>query len=126
MNALCGRAYYGNVAGRVTINGIEAKIEDYSSIIGFVTQDDIMYTTLTVKENLVFSGKLRLPRGTTSEYINELADDVMADLGLTRVAKSIVAGVNNNHISGGEKKRVNIGLELMSKPSVLLLDEPTR
>lgn len=110
----------------MNINGNEAKIEDYSSIIGFVTQDDIMYTSLTVKENLLFSGKLRLPRGTTSEYINDLADDVMADLGLTRVAKSIVGSVHTKRISGGEKKRVNIGLELMSKPSVLFLDEPTR
>lgn len=58
-------------------------------------------------------------------YIEELADDVIADLGLTRVADSMVGDVYRRGVSGGEKKRVNIGLELMAKPSILFLDEPT-
>ena len=94
--------------------------------MGFVPQDDIVHAELTVKENFIFAGKLKLPRGTSLEYISDLADDVIADLGLTRVANSMVGDVTRRGVSGGEKKRVNIGLELMSKPSILFLDEPTR
>ena len=74
----------------------------------------------------MFAGKLRLPRGTPLSKIEDLADDVIADLRLTKVSSSIVGDVTRRGISGGEKKRVNIGLELMSKPSILFLDEPTR
>ena len=57
--------------------------------------------------------------------IEDLADETLANLGLSRVANSPVGDVNRRGVSGGEKKRVNIGVELMSKPSVLFLDEPT-
>lgn len=126
MNALCGRAYYGETSGVININGNSAKIEDCIDATGFVPQDDIVYAELTVKENFVFAGRLKLPRGTSSQYIKDLANDVIANLGLTRVTNSIVGDVTRRGVSGGEKKRVNIGLELMSKPSILFLDEPTR
>ena len=125
MNALCGRAHYGTVSGNIKINGQDENIEDQLDVIGFVPQDDIVYAELTVLENLMFAGKFKLPRGTSSTTIKRLAEDVIADLGLTRVTNSIVGDVNRRGVSGGEKKRVNIGLELMAKPSILFLDEPT-
>ena len=57
--------------------------------------------------------------------IKDLADETMASLGLSRVMHSIVGDVTRRGVSGGEKKRVNIGLELMAKPRILFLDEPT-
>lgn len=57
----------------------------------------------------MYSGKFTLPRGTATEAIEELADQVLAQLGLSRVADSIVGDVNRRGVSGGEKKRVNIG-----------------
>lgn len=126
LNALCGRAHYGKASGAMRVNGNLAKMEDCTSSMGFVPQDDIVHAELTVKENLIFAGKMKLPRGTSLEYISDLADDVIVDLGLTRVANSMVGDVTRRGVSGGEKKRVNIGLELMSKPSILFLDEPTR
>ena len=57
--------------------------------------------------------------------IEDLADETMANLGLSRVMHSIVGDVTRRGVSGGEKKRVNIGLELMSRPRILFLDEPT-
>ena len=93
--------------------------------MGFVPQDDIVYAELTVFENLIFAGRFKLPRGTAQEMIELLAEEVLADLGLSRVANSLVGDVYRRGISGGEKKRVNIGLELMAKPSILFLDEPT-
>ena len=125
LNALCGRAHYGDVSGEITINGNMAKIEDQTHSMGFVPQDDIVYAELTVFENLVFAGRFKLPRGTSTDTIECLAEEVLADLGLSRVANSVVGDVHRRGVSGGEKKRVNIGLELMAKPPILFLDEPT-
>ena len=150
LNALCGRAFYGDVTGSIYINGHHTSIEAHIDSVGFVpqvslirvsalltswsyltnsidrsTQDDIVWPSLTVRENLVFSGRFRLPRGTSEGDIEDLADLTLASLGLSRVAESHVGDVNKRGVSGGERKRVNIGIELMSNPSVLFLDEPT-
>ncbi|CAB9497095.1 Putative white-brown complex homolog protein 30 [Seminavis robusta] len=125
LNALCGRAHYGDVTGTVYINGHKTSIEEHSSAVGFVPQDDIVYAELTVRENLIFSGKFLLPQGTPMQEIEDLADSTMASLGLSRVMHSMVGDVNRRGVSGGEKKRVNIGLELMARPKILFLDEPT-
>lgn len=125
LNSLCGRAYYGTVSGKVIINGQEANIDEFTDIMGFVPQDDIVFAELTVRENLIYAGKFKLPKDTPMNNIKDLADEVIADLGLTRVADSRVGDVTRRGVSGGEKKRVNIGLELMAKPSILFLDEPT-
>lgn len=125
MNALCGRAFYGEVTGDIFVNGQETKIEDHKDAVGFVPQDDIVYAELTVRENLIFSGRFRLPRGTPDDEIEDLADETLANLGLSRVANSPVGDVRRRGVSGGEKKRVNIGLELMANPTILFLDEPT-
>ena len=73
----------------------------------------------------MYAGRLKLPSTTSIATINELVDDVIANLGLIKVRDRIVGDVRNRGISGGEKKRVNIGLELMGKPRILFLDEPT-
>ena len=73
----------------------------------------------------MFSGRFQLPSGTPLSEIEDLADETLASLGLSRVADSIVGDVTRRGVSGGEKKRVNIGLELMSRPSAIFLDEPT-
>ena len=126
LNALCGRAFYGTTTGTVRINGHVASIEDHKHATGFVPQsDDSVHAELTVKENLVYSGRFSLPKGTPLWEIEEYADHVMANLGLSRVSASLVGDVNRRGVSGGEKKRVNIGMELMAKPSILFLDEPT-
>jgi ABC-type lipoprotein export system ATPase subunit len=118
LNALCGRAFYGETTGSILVNGHEESIEDHKDSVGFVPQDDIVYAELTVRENLIFSGRFRLPKGTSNEEIEELADETLANLGLARVANSPVGDIRRRGVSGGEKKRVNIGLELMALPSI--------
>ena len=59
LNVLCGRAFYGSPVGRVTINGVDAPISSIMSHVGFVPQDDIVHSDLTVFENLYFSGKMQ-------------------------------------------------------------------
>lgn len=125
LNALCGRAFYGETTGSIKVNGRDSSIEDHRDAVGFVPQDDIMYAELTVRENFIYSGRFQLPNGTSAEDIEDLADATLASLGLSRVANSIVGDVHRRGVSGGEKKRVNIGLELMSRPRALFLDEPT-
>eukprot|EP00529_Nitzschia_sp_RCC80_P002293 CAMPEP_0113480212 /NCGR_PEP_ID=MMETSP0014_2-20120614/21752_1 /TAXON_ID=2857 /ORGANISM="Nitzschia sp." /LENGTH=1932 /DNA_ID=CAMNT_0000373621 /DNA_START=203 /DNA_END=6001 /DNA_ORIENTATION=- /assembly_acc=CAM_ASM_000159 len=125
LNALCGRAFYGETSGTIMVNGHDESIEDHKDSVGFVPQDDIVYPEMTVRENLIFSGRFRLPKFTSDEEIAELADETLANLGLARVADSLVGDVKRRGVSGGEKKRVNIGLELMALPSILFLDEPT-
>lgn len=78
-----------------------------------------------MRENFIFSGMFLLPVGTPLDEIEELADLAVASLGLKRVENSKVGDVNNRGISFGEKKRVNIGVELMGRPKLLCLDEPT-
>ena len=102
---------YGKVTGNVKINGNESRIEEHKAVIGFVPQEDIVYADLTVRENLLYSGRLKLPAGTTEDEIAELADETMAALGLSRIANSLVGDARCRGVSGGEKKRVNIGLE---------------
>lgn len=125
LNALCGRAFYGETTGKVLINGQKSSIEEHKKSVGFVPQDDIVYPELTVRENFVYSGRFQLPRGTPMHEIYRLADETLVNLGLVRVANSPVGDVYHRGVSGAEKKRVNIGLEVMKAPRALFLDEPT-
>ncbi|GMH92516.1 hypothetical protein TrVE_jg6745 [Triparma verrucosa] len=125
LNALCGRAWYGKVTGDVYINGVKDRMENHQDILGFVPQDDIVHPDLTVYENLMYSGLFRLPKGTPLWEIDDLAYQVLTELQIDNVADSLVGDAGKRGISGGQRKRVNIGLELMARPKLLFLDEPT-
>ncbi|AQK96583.1 ABC transporter G family member 10 [Zea mays] len=92
----------------------------FRRVSGHVPQDDALLPGLTVEESLVYSARLRLRSGGTSSGAEDRARELMAELGLGHVAASRVADV-----SGGERRRVSIGVELVHDPAVLLLDEPT-
>ena len=93
--------------------------------IGFVTQDDRLFPHLTVHETLVYSALLRLPASMTREEKVQQAEITIRGLGLTRCRDTIIGGPLVRGVSGGERKRVSIGHELLISPSLLLLDEPT-
>ncbi|KAG6557399.1 hypothetical protein Mapa_000668 [Marchantia paleacea] len=95
------------------------------SRIGFVTQDDVLFPVLTVRETLVFAALLRLsPKMSHREKIRR-AETVLRELGLERCQNTIVGGPFVRGVSGGERKRTSIGYEILVDPSLLLLDEPT-
>nr|AIU41651.1 ABC transporter family protein [Hevea brasiliensis] len=123
LTALAGRLP-GKVSGTITYNGLP-----FSSSVkrktGFVAQDDVFYPHLTVIETLTFAALLRLPKMLTREEKIEQAEMVIVELGLTRCRNSVVGGPLLRGISGGERKRVSIGQEMLVNPSLLLLDEPT-
>jgi ABC-type multidrug transport system ATPase subunit len=93
--------------------------------IAFVSQSDSLQPTSTTKEAIAFSAKLRLPRITTDAEIKDLTEKMIAELGLEDCADTMIGGELVKGISGGERKRVSIGVELVTKPSLVFLDEPT-
>ena len=92
--------------------------------VGYVPQDNVVYNNLTVHENINYSARLRL-QGIDSEAKKAIVRDTLAILGLTRIQHSLVGDSFDGGISGGEARRVSIGLELAACPPVLILDEPT-
>ncbi|KAF9551145.1 hypothetical protein EC957_010031 [Mortierella hygrophila] len=117
----------GKIQGDILLNDVPVK--QYGSIrkrlVGYVTQEDDFIETLTVLETLTFAAKMRLPRAMSTKDKLARVDDVMEELNLTHIKNTKVGGAVIRGISGGEKRRVTIGIELLSSPSVLLLDEPT-
>jgi ABC transport system ATP-binding/permease protein len=112
--------------GEVLINGIDIhrtpdKIE---GVIGFVPQDDLLIEDLTVYQNLYFAAKLCFSHLTEAE-IDTLVTATLSDLGLSETKDLKVGSPLRKTISGGQRKRLNIGLELLREPAVLFVDEPT-
>lgn len=94
--------------------------------IAFVAQDDSLSFTATPREAIRFSAKLRLPRINTDEEIEELTTRMLAELGLEECADTMIGGELIKGISGGERKRTSVGVELVTKPSLVFLDGETR
>jgi ABC-type multidrug transport system ATPase subunit len=92
----------------------------FRTAIGYVPQGDIVHQELTVIEALRFAAMLRLPPDTTYKEVNKLVTQVLTELDLTRRKNHII-----QKLSGGERKRVNIAVELLTRPTLLFLDEPT-
>jgi len=120
MNALCG--VNPATTGEVYVNG--AKLGDARQMaaagIGYVPQDDIVHSELTVTEAITCSARLKLPGSTPSRAIADLVSETIDRLGLTEHRDKRIA-----LLSGGQRKRVSIATELLAKPSVLFLDEPS-
>ena len=93
--------------------------------LAYVQQEDTFYTQMTVRETLMFAARLRLPSSLSLEQKTARVDDIIAKLSLGGAADTIVGDVRRRGISGGERKRLAIGCELLSEPQLLFLDEPT-
>ncbi|KAF3322103.1 ABC transporter G family member 28-like protein [Carex littledalei] len=126
LNAVAGKVVAGcKVSGSVLVNGKVGNIRSYKKIIGFVPQDDIVHGDLTVEENLWFSARCRLSASMKEENKILVVERVIESLGLQGIRSSLVGTVEKRGISGGQRKRVNVGLEMVMEPSLLILDEPT-
>lgn len=112
--------------GKVIINGIDIhqEPEKIEGLIGHVPQDDLLIEELTVFENLFYNAKLCFGNLNDDE-IKKKCDALLSDLGLSETAQLKVGSPLEKTISGGQRKRLNIALELIREPSVLFLDEPT-
>ncbi|KAM3399187.1 ABC transporter G family member 28 [Capsicum galapagoense] len=125
LSALTGKAAGCTVNGVILINGKPEPVQSYKKIIGFVPQDDIVHGNLTVEENLWFSARCRLASDLPKPEKVLVVERVIESLGLQPVRDSLVGTVEKRGISGGQRKRVNVGLEMVMEPSLLILDEPT-
>uniref|UniRef100_A0A0D9WUF8 ABC transporter domain-containing protein n=2 Tax=Leersia perrieri TaxID=77586 RepID=A0A0D9WUF8_9ORYZ len=125
LSAIAGKATGCETTGMILINGKMEPIRAYKKIIGFVPQDDIVHGNLTVQENLWFNARCRLSADMSKADKVLVVERVIEALGLQAVRDSLVGTVEQRGISGGQRKRVNVGLEMVMEPSVLILDEPT-
>ena len=109
------------ISGTTTYNGSS----DFSSVRhAYVMQVDVLSPHLTVRETLQYSAELRLPSASVEER-EKVVEEVILQLGLKECAETPIGDSVHKGCSGGEKRRVSIGVQLLSNPSVLFLDEPT-
>lgn len=112
--------------GDVFINSqsLYSNFDSFKGQIGYVPQDDIIHRELKVQESFTYTGKLRL-ENYSDEEIAAQVDTVLDTLGIDDTRNTLIGSAEKKGISGGQRKRVNLGQELLTEPSVLFLDEPT-
>ncbi|KAI3874017.1 hypothetical protein MKX03_029167 [Papaver bracteatum] len=125
IDALANRISKESLGGSVTMNGETLESGVLKMISAYVMQDDLLYPMLTVEETLMFSAQFRLPRSLSKAKKMERVQDVIDELGLRDAAKTITGDEGHRGISGGERRRVSIGVDIIHDPILLFLDEPT-
>ncbi|URE03553.1 ABC-2 type transporter [Musa troglodytarum] len=124
LDALAGRLGSGvTQKGDILINGQRQKLAFGSS--AYVTQDDVLMTTLTVREAVYYSAQLQLPDSMSRSEKRERAEATIREMGLEGAMDTRIGGWAYKGISGGQKRRVSICIELLTRPQLLFLDEPT-
>lgn len=113
------------LTGSILVNGAPRKDEQFRRISGYVLQDDKMYPHLTVYETMMLAAHFYLPNDVTLEAKDTLVMNVIDEMGLRKARDTIIGDEKVRGVSGGERRRANIGAQLISDPAVLFLDEPT-
>jgi ATP-binding cassette, subfamily G (WHITE), eye pigment precursor transporter len=112
------------IGGTRTVNDEqELNLDVFGKIGSYVMQDDVVFEYFTVREALIFAARLKL--GVSEEEQDERVDQLLKDLQLEGVQHSIVGNKQKRTLFGGDRKKVSIGLELITDPSVVMMDEPT-
>lgn len=125
LNVVAGVMSRGVTGGEVLYGGCKLDKQSKRNI-GYVTQEDLMFQNLTVEETLMFTAKLRLPKTATMEERKKRVEEVMSYVKLTKARNTLIGdGLHHKGISGGERKRLSIAIEILVDPKVLILDEPT-
>ncbi|KAL9228803.1 hypothetical protein vseg_004343 [Gypsophila vaccaria] len=124
LNALAGRLLSNmKRSGEILINGRNHVLAFGTS--AYVTQDDILMTTLTIKEAVYYSALLQLPESMKKLEKMHRADNAIKMMGLQDAANTTIGGRTTSGISGGQRRRVSICMEILTRPQLLFLDEPT-
>ncbi|CAI7796608.1 unnamed protein product [Closterium sp. NIES-54] len=125
LNILAQRISSGRRRGTVELDAAEVCAGTMRRVSAYVMQDDVLFPSLTVRETLMYAAELRLePRFSRREKEEKVAR-LIDMLGLAKVENSPIGGETKRGVSGGERKRVAIGVEMVSDPKILFLDEPT-
>ncbi|OVA09974.1 ABC transporter-like [Macleaya cordata] len=125
IDALANRIEKGSLKGSVTLNGEALESRLLKVISAYVMQDDLLYPMLTVEETLMFSAEFRLPRSLSKSKKKARVQALIDQLGLQNAAKTVIGDEGHRGVSGGERRRVSIGIDIIHDPIILFLDEPT-
>ena len=130
MNVLAARAPTGNMvyaklSGEVIVNDHTRHDQSFRDVSAYVLQDDKLFPHLTVYETLIIAAHFYLPSSVTQEEKEELVQDIIAELGLVKAKNTIIGDEKIRGVSGGERRRASIAVQLIGNPAVLFLDEPT-
>ncbi|CAK9207698.1 unnamed protein product [Sphagnum jensenii] len=125
LEVLAGRIQPSSPASSILVNGSPMDMQRFRRISGYVMQDDALFPMLTVEETLLYSARLRLRSTVPLVEKRARVEALMTELGLTHVAKTRIGNESVRGVSGGERRRVSIGVDVIHDPAVLILDEPT-
>ncbi|XP_038980161.1 ABC transporter G family member 6-like [Phoenix dactylifera] len=125
IDALANRIARESLKGSVTLNGENLEGRLLKVISAYVMQDDLLFPMLTVEETLMFSAEFRLPRTLSAAKKRARVLALIDQLGLRQAANTIIGDEGHRGVSGGERRRVSIGMDIIHDPIVLFLDEPT-
>lgn len=116
-----------SVEGALLVNGMPRSTREFTKISCYVQQKDVLLSSATVRESLLTSALLKLPRSVPMEAKRRLVEDVLEELGLVSCAETLIGDetIGLKGVSGGQKRRVSVGIELVKDPRVIFLDEPT-
>ncbi|WJX15476.1 ATP-binding cassette sub- G member 1 [Trifolium repens] len=125
IDALANRIAKGKLKGTVKLNGESVESSLLKVISAYVMQDDLLFPMLTVEETLTFAAEFRLPRSLSKSKKNARVQALIDQLGLRNAAKTVIGDEGHRGVSGGERRRVSIGIDIIHDPILLFLDEPT-
>ncbi|XP_073140682.1 ABC transporter G family member STR-like [Henckelia pumila] len=125
LDALAGRIAQGSLEGSVRIDGKQVTASYMKMISSYVMQDDQLFPMLTVFETFMFAAEVRLPPTISTSEKKKRVIELLEQLGLTSAMHTYIGNEGKRGVSGGEKRRVSIGIDIIHKPSLLFLDEPT-
>ncbi|XP_057475324.1 ABC transporter G family member 6-like [Actinidia eriantha] len=125
IDALANRIAKRSLKGTVTLNGENLESRLLKVISAYVMQDDLLFPMLTVEETLMFAAEFRLPSTLSKSKKKARVQALIDQLGLDNAAKTVIGNEGHRGVSGGERRRVSIGIDIIHDPIILFLDEPT-
>ncbi|KAF2318628.1 hypothetical protein GH714_009453 [Hevea brasiliensis] len=125
IDALANRIAKGSLKGTITLNGEVLESRMLKVISAYVMQDDLLFPMLTVEETLMFAAEFRLPTSLSKSKKKMRVQALIDQLGLRNAAKTVIGDEGHRGVSGGERRRVSIGIDIIHDPIILFMDEPT-
>lgn len=127
LDVLAGHVYTGSVTGQILVDGEPMRLKSFQRISSYVQQRDVLQATATVREAITTAALLKLPRSLSRAEKLTRVDDVLKELDLEKCQNTLIGDelIGLKGISGGQRRRVSVGIELVKRPHVLFADEPT-